>query len=391
MIKTILVPLDGSPVAEQGLVAACRIARETGAALLLVRSVVYFAVEEATREEERRDVREAREYLDTVQRDLERQGFAVTAEVLPVEPVRAILFAAEAHAVDLISICTHGRSGFEHALLGSVAEAVLQRSVAPILLTRADGHAAPPTAAPYGRILVPLDGTAFAETALSYLRDQGIGRAASLLLLRVVPPESEPSTYTSLPSIYGVPEAFELVGRQAQAHQLEGEAYLRALGTARLADGTWHPRVVIGEAGEAILAVAGRERAELIALATHGRHGWDRLLHGSVTRHLLHRSTTPMLILRGAGAEPGADGAPASVVHAAPAAMGAGRHRLSASDHRHPGHARRTLAHGGCGRLAEASSHRRRVRAGTPTPSLVGSQRDRTPPLAAPVPWLARR
>ena len=53
MIKTILVPLDGSAVAEQGLVAACRIARETGAALLLLRSVVYFAVEEATREEAR--------------------------------------------------------------------------------------------------------------------------------------------------------------------------------------------------------------------------------------------------------------------------------------------------------------------------------------------------
>jgi len=320
MIKTILVPLDGSAVAEQGLAAACRIARETGAALLLMRSVVYFGVEEATREEEGRDLRTAREYLDGVGQDLERQGFAATVEVLPVEPVRAILFAAEAHAVDLISICTHGRSGFEHALIGSVAEAVLQRSAAPILLTRAGGHAGPPTAAPYGRILVPLDGTAFAETALSYLRDQGIGRAASLLLLRVIAAESESPTYAALPSMYGVPEAFEPTGRQAEAQQLEEEAYLRALGAARLADGTWHPLVVIGEAGEAILAVAGRERAELIVLATHGRHGWDRLLHGSVTRHLLHRSTTPMLILRGAGAE-----AAAAAVGAAPAAMDAGR------------------------------------------------------------------
>ena len=325
MIKTILVPLDGSPVAEQGLVAACRVARETGAALLLMRSVVYFAMVEATREEERQDLRKAREYLDTVKRDLERQGFAATAEVLPVEPVRAILFAAEAHAVDLISICTHGRSGFEHALLGSVAEAVLQRSAAPILLTRARAHAAPPTVAPYGRILVPLDGTAFAETALSYLRDQGIGRAASLLLLRVVPAESEPLTYASLPSIYGVPEAFELTGRQTEAHQLAEEAYLQALGAARLAGGTWHPLVVIGEAGDAILAVAGRERTELIVLATHGRHGWDRLLHGSVTRHLLHRSTTPMLILRGAGAEPANEDASMAVVRAAPTAMDAGQ------------------------------------------------------------------
>jgi len=325
MIKTILVPLDGSPVAEQGLAAACRIARGTGAALLLMRSVVYFAVEEATREEEGRDLRKAREYLDRVRQDLERQGLAATAEVLPVEPVRAILFAAEAHAVDLISICTHGRSGIRDALIGSVAEAVLQRSAAPILLTRAGKHAAPPTVSPYGRILVPLDGTAFAETALSYLRDQGIGRAASLLLLRVVSTESESLTYASLPFMYGVPEAFELTESQAHAHQMEGEAYLQALGTARLADGTWHPRVLIGEAGEAILDVAEHERAELIVLATHGRHGWDRLLHGSVTRHLLHRSTTPMLILRGVGAEPAEEDAPVVAVKAAPSATGAGR------------------------------------------------------------------
>ena len=325
MIKTILVPLDGSPVAEQGLAAACRVARETGAALLLVRSVVYFAVEEATREEEGRDLREAREYLDKVRQDLERQGFAATAEVLPVEPVRAILFAAEAHAVDLISICTHGRSGIRDALIGSVAAAVLQRSATPILLTRAGKQAAPPTVAPYGRIVVPLDGTAFAETALSYLRDQGIGRAASLLLLRVVPTESESFTYASLPFMYGVPEAFELTESQAYAHQVEGEAYLQALGTARLADGTWHPRVLIGDAGKAILGVAEHERAELIVLATHGRHGWDRLLHGSVTRHLLHHSTTPMLILRGAGVEPTAEDAPAAAVQAAPSAMGAGQ------------------------------------------------------------------
>ena len=325
MIRTILVPLDGSAVAEQGLVAACRIARETGAALLLMRSVVYFAMEEATREEERRDLRKARGYLDRVKQGLDRQGFAVATEVLPVEPVRAILFAAEAHAVDLISICTHGRSGIRDALLGSVAEAVLGRSAAPILLTRASVHAAPPTVVPYGRILVPLDGTAFAETALTYLRDQGIGRAASLLLLRVVPTESESFTYASLPFMYGVPGAFALAGRQAQAHQLEGEAYLRALGAARLADGTWHPRVLIGEAGEAILDVAGHERAELIVLATHGRHGWDRLLHGSVTRHLLHRSTTPMLILRGVGAEPVEEDVPAAAVQAAPIATAAGR------------------------------------------------------------------
>ena len=323
MIKTILVPLDGSELAEQGLAAACRIAAESGATLLLVRSVLYFAVEEGVRSEETHDLLEAREYLCRVQRDLERHGLMAVTEVLPVEPARAILFAAESYPVDLISICTHGHSGIQHALLGSVAEALLRRSTTPILLTRAGAHAAPPTVAPYGRILVPLDGTAFAETALSYVGGHGIGREASLLLLRVVPDASLPFMPGATGS--GASEALELAERETQQHRLEGEAYLGALGAARLADGKWQTRVVVGAAGEAILAVAGREGVDLIAIATHGRHGWDRLLHGSVTGHLLHRSTISMLILRGVAASAAEDGIDAAVVRAAPTALSAGQ------------------------------------------------------------------
>ena len=321
MIKTILVPLDGSEVAEQGLAAACRIARETGATLLLVRSVLYIAAEGAAREEECRELREARAYLGMVARDLERQGLVVATEVLPVEPVRAILFAAAAHDADLISICTHGRSGLQHALLGSVAEAVLRQSIRPILLTRAGAHVGPQATAPYGRILVPLDGTPFAETALSYLRVQEIGRAASLLLLRVVSSPSQPF----MPDVtgYATQGAFEAAEHETQDRRLEGEGYLQALGDTRLTDGTWHPRVVVGDAGEAILDAAGREGVDLIALATHGRHGWDRLLHGSVTRQLLHRATVPMLILPGA-ADPAGAGLGDVAVQAVPAPTRAG-------------------------------------------------------------------
>ena len=311
MIKTILVPLDGSPVAEQGLAAACRIARETGATLLLVRSVVYFAAE-ATGEDEGRDLQEAREYLGRVKRDLEGQGFAVATEILPVEPVRAILFAVKAHAADLISICTHGHSGIEHAVLGSVAGAVLRRSTTPILLTRAGAHAASQTATPYGRILVPLDGTAFAETALSYLRREEIGRGAKLLLLRAVAPISPPLVPAAIrDSVLG---ALGLTERAAKRHRLEGEASLQAAGAALPEDWTWQSRVMIGDPGEVILRAAEADGSELIAIATHGRHGRGRLLHGGVTRHLLHRSTIPMLILRGE-----------AVVRAAPTAPGAGQ------------------------------------------------------------------
>ena len=321
MINTILVPLDGSEVAEQGLAAACRIAVEGGATLHLVRALPYSALEEGVRLQERRELREAREYLSRVTRDLERQGLTVVTEILPGEPVRGILFAAEAHDADLISLSTHGRSGIQHALLGSIAEAVLRQSTTPILLTRVNAHVAPPAVGPYRRILVPLDGTAFAETALSYLRDQGIGRTASLLLLRAIVPASQPF----MPDVtgYAVQGAFEQAARETHDRRLEGEAYLEALGTTRLAAGTWHARAVVGDAAEALLDAAGREGTDLIALATHGRRGWDRLLHGSVTSHLLHRATVPMLILPGA-ADPADAGVHAATTPAILAATRAG-------------------------------------------------------------------
>ena len=236
----------------------------------------------------------------------------MATEVLPVEPVRAILFAVKAHAADLISICTHGHSGIEHAVLGSVAGAVLRRSTAPILLTRAGAHAASPTGTPYDRILVPLDGTAFAETALSYLRREEIGRGAKLLLLRAVAPISPPLVPAAIRD--SVLAALGLAERAAKRHRLEGEASLQAAGAALPEDWNWQSRVMLGDPGEVILRAAEAEGSELIAIATHGRHGRGRLLHGGVTRHLLHRSTIPMLILRGE-----------AVVRAAPTAPGAGQ------------------------------------------------------------------
>ena len=301
MIRTILVPLDGSQLAEQGLATACRVARETGATLALVRSLYFFGVDDKTQESERRNLQEARRYLRDVQRSLVQQGFAVTIELLPGDPVAAILFAAEVHDVDLISISTHGYSGLQHALVGSVAEAVLRRAHTPVLLTCASEPPVQHAATPFGSILVPLDGTAFAETALSYLRQEQLGRSANLLLLRVVAPGVVP--YIVSPMGEGVSAVLDEAARQTEKNLLAAEAYLQATGTAFRKDDNWRTRVLVGDAGEEILDAARSGGAELIVIATHGRRGWDRLLHGSVTHHLLHHTQIPLLILQGTAVE----------------------------------------------------------------------------------------
>ena len=306
MLHTILVPLDGSPVAEQGLAPACRLARETGATLSLVRGVFYFAVDSKNREADRVAAREAKGYLGTMRDTLARDGFAVRTEVVPCDAVGAILFAADMQEVDLISICTHGRGGLSHALVGSVAEAVLQQADTPILITRALAEPAQQATAPYGTILVPLDGTPFAEAALAYLARERIGDDAELILLPVVAPVVPPY----VPGLMGdaAVEIYNGADRETQQRLVGAEAYLQATGTALRRTGPWRTRAMLGVAGPAILAAATSESADLIVLVTHGRHGLDRILYGSVARELLHHAEVPMLILPGEGTHATASG-----------------------------------------------------------------------------------
>jgi nucleotide-binding universal stress UspA family protein len=295
MVHTILVPLDGSPVAEQGLTSACRLARETGATLLLVRGVLYFTLDPKDREADRRAVREARTYLRMMQDKLEQEGFTVRTEVVPGDPITAILFAADLQAVDLISICTHGTSGLRHVLVGSVAEAVLRRSDWPILITRALEDPAMQPIAPYRCILVPLDGTQFAEAALSYLEREHIGAHADVILLRAV----APTIPTYVPGLMGdgAAQLYVDADSETQRRRLNAEAYLHAMGTATQREGNWHMQVALGAAGPEILAAAKSEHADMIVLATHGRHGLERILFGSVASELLHHAEVPVLIL----------------------------------------------------------------------------------------------
>ncbi len=298
MLQTILVPLDGSPVAEQGLTSACRLAKETGATLSLVRGVFYVAVEPKNQEANRVAVREARQYLDRMRDTLTRDGFTVHTEVLPCDPVDAILFAADMQEVDLISICTHGSSGLSHALLGSVAEAVLRRSDTPILRTRARDEPAEQGMAPYRRILVPLNGTVFAEAALAYLAQTRIADAADLLLLRAV----EPVMPAYSPGLIGkaAVQFYSEADKETQRRLLDADEYLHAAGAALHGKAAWCARVTLGRAGPVILAAARSDNVDLIVLVTHGRHGLERLIHGSVARELLHHAETPVLLLHSA-------------------------------------------------------------------------------------------
>jgi nucleotide-binding universal stress UspA family protein len=294
VMHTIIVPLDGSQVAEDALAPARGIVAATQAHLVLVQGVQFTVASHQQEVAAHAAVTEAQRYLRTVAEHLEREGITARAEVLPGTPEQAILFAAQVHQADLIVISTHGRSALRHVFAGSVAEAVLRHAECPVLITH-PGNKAPAGEQSARRILVPLDGSPLSEAALAYLTSEQLGAGAHVILLRVV----ERPALSGAPLVTGQAsdEFFAYADAQVAKDQESAEQYLSALGERYLQGVEWEKHVVVGYAVEDIVHCAKELRAGLIVMASEGRHGFERLLYGSVAGRVLRHAPMPVLVV----------------------------------------------------------------------------------------------
>lgn len=140
--RRILVPLDGSPLAEGILPEATKLAKALDAKLILLRVApalipAVFPIEVEPAEIQAEMMEEATSYLEKKQQTLEREGVTVQTAVRYGDAALEILECAESEEVDLVAMATHGRSGLKRWFLGSVAEKVLRASDIPVLLFRA--------------------------------------------------------------------------------------------------------------------------------------------------------------------------------------------------------------------------------------------------------------
>lgn len=148
----------------------------------------------------------------------------------------------------------------------------------------------------YKRMLVPLDGSKRAETILRHVEELAQRYDATVVFLRVV----EPVLVRATPE--GADPA--LKQREFERRREEAEAYLAAQqGEFREKGIEARARVVHGPVVEAIIDAAERERADLIAIASHGRSGLSRVFYGSVAAGVLHRVDRPLLVVRSRGSE----------------------------------------------------------------------------------------
>lgn len=301
MFRKLLVPLDGSPLAEEALGRAAAIARATGAELELVLVHHPFpseAFEDAPWNAEEWTVE--RDYLDSMADEVAAgASVAVKRTILKGDPIESLcLHATEANA-DLIVMTSHGRTGLSRAWLGSVADGVIRRSSVPVLMLRAAEGKRERFAAHklFSRVLVTLDGSSYSAEVIPAVEALATCCHAGVWVLRAVrpvpvlsPEAGIPFTYTPM---YVNDEATQGLVRDAEAYVAEVARRIREETSVEVEANV----IVAHNVAPAILDYARAHQIDLIAMATHGR-GASRLLVGSVADKVLRGSDVPLLVYR---------------------------------------------------------------------------------------------
>jgi nucleotide-binding universal stress UspA family protein len=300
MFRSILAPLDGSRFAEHALPLAAAIARRAKANLQVAHKHIppepvhpdsvlaedpRLAPQERNRE---------RAYLEKIVRRLTASGVStVSAKVLEGPTAETLAGHVEANGMDLVVMTTHGRGPLSRFWLGSVADALVRRLTVPILLIRPSEEEPSGAGEPLPRhILIPLDGSPLAEKILEPAIALGeLAGAEYTLFHAVIPlPAMTPDATIFAASVLDL----ELTEKLA----VESRTYLKGVAERLRARGLKvRERVVVqSSVAEAILAEAKQAGADAIALETHGRGGFARLLMGSVADKIVRASHTPVLV-----------------------------------------------------------------------------------------------
>jgi nucleotide-binding universal stress UspA family protein len=298
VLRSLLVPLDGSTFAEQALPVACDLAQRAGATLRLamVHQVMplYVASPEAPQldpalEEEWR--RREQSYLDGVAARLKKQAqLEITATLLTGFVPGALEEHIEATETDLVVMTTHGRGPLSRFWLGSVADRLMRTAPVPILMIRPTEKPAP---APLSlqRILIPLDRSAFGEAILSPAIALGKVVKARFTLLHLFNPVPLIDPTFALP--VGVDPALSEENRRG------AEAYLESV-ASRLEQEGFEVECLVGAttgAAQGVLDQLAGGNYDLVALATHGAGGLHRALVGSVADKVVRTAPCPVMVL----------------------------------------------------------------------------------------------
>lgn len=301
MLRSILVPVDGSPLAERAVAVALDIARRAGGAVHLVRVHVPLAIVGATAEgvftqdmlaaDEALRAR-AKTYVDELAKRLGAEwGVRVEARVADGSPAGVITETAEAVQAGLIVMTTHGAGGFAPDWLGSVCDAVIRHSHRPVLaLPENDTHAMESLVPK--RLMVPLDGSARADAAIPVARDLALVFGAEIDIVRMVAPYVPNDVAAALavdrPDPYGIDA--EAAEAKASIDTVVADLQRRGIKARAIVRMELNPV-------RALMEHIAETNPDVVVIATQGR-GLSRLFVGSVADKLIRAARRPVLALR---------------------------------------------------------------------------------------------
>ncbi|MBR9988526.1 MAG: universal stress protein [Gemmatimonadetes bacterium] len=296
-MSAIMVPLDGSPFAEQALPLALAIGRSkcSRVQLVTVRPAPFPGGEDHDRNEAYVRVLAARvegEHPGLITPwVLAGRAGPMYAPQSSSDVAELLVRHARDHEIELIVMTTHGRSGVERAWLGSVADSVIRTSTRPVLLVR-PGDGTPASAADtddVGHVLITLDGSKTAEYAISMARRYATADTR-FTLLRVVPPLAQQLSARGRDLYWAAYESPS--SRRAADDYLQQVA-----GTLREAGIVVETAVVESTSPAAVITDYADEHAvDMIALTTAGAGGMKRLFLGSVADKVVRSARVPVLV-----------------------------------------------------------------------------------------------
>ena len=302
--RNILVPLDGSELAEKALEPANQIAmamaqygnepRPVRLTLLRVLSPMALLAADPYLYDEmmRMSSDEAQAYLNQVASTMTANGVVIETKIVNGSSAEAIVQYAEGAGVDLIVMSSHGRTGSRRWVYGSVAEKVMHHAPCATAIIRAHVEV---SMFENRKILVPLDGSELAERALRPALALARAVNSNVYLLRVVA-AGEPMAESMRPTGEQVEAALTATDLEEKG---VAEAYLQSVFSrfenTRL---FFDVQTTSGDVADTIVTYADDNHVDLIVISSHGRSGLGRWLHGSVAEKVLRGATCATLIVR---------------------------------------------------------------------------------------------
>jgi nucleotide-binding universal stress UspA family protein len=296
MYKKLLVPLDGSKLAEVALPYAEELAGRLGS------RVDLFYVSESTNIVDQHNSQfylknkadAIKDIIKLYSKEFDRNQETRVASVLETgHPAEKIIEYAEKEDIGMTIMSTHGRSGVLRWTLGSVADKVVRGTRKPVMLIRAknarsDIH----DKKLLSKMLVPLDGSREGETVIPHVAELANRLKAEVNLIQVLPVGYQ---------LVATGDYIAYTDKQMESDKASAKKYLGNLET-QLKKNDVNVKTIIKlknvNAAEEIIAFADEIKADVVVMATHGRSGIGRWVLGSTAERVLHDGNTPIMLVR---------------------------------------------------------------------------------------------